>query len=239
VITMRGRGSVAVVLAAIAVGACSEPTQLVVVVDSDLGDALTAVAVEASVNGGAAASHRFEVAETGIPFSFVVAPGDDDDANAPVAVRVTAVGEGDASGIRYHVRTRFLEGRSLRLDAPLSRRCLMEPPCHDLGMRCWVGECLPEEVEPASLPDASGDARDPIDALASDAGPPLDAGPPPDGGGCAEGAECRDPMNPCRVGAMVCDGDEGPDCEIQRTLDEGADCGEGRTCDGAGMCRGS
>jgi len=227
-----------VAVVAIALGACSDPTRLVVVVDSDLGAALTAVDVEASVNGGAATSHRFEVAETGLPFSFVIAPADDADANAPVRVRVGGVGDGDVSNVRYQVRTRFVDGRSLRLDAPLTRRCLRESPCHDRGMRCWVGECLPEEVDPASLPSASGDERGPIDALGGDAGPPADAGPPPDAGDCADGAECRDPTNGCRVGAMVCDGDEGPFCELQRTRDEGADCGAGRVWDGSGSCVG-
>jgi len=208
-------------------------------VDSDLGADLTGVDVAASVNGSASASHHFEVAETGTPFSFVVAPGDDAHANAEVAVYVRAVGDGDVGRVQYRVRTRFLEGRSLRLDAPLTRRCIREPLCNDLGMRCWVGECLPEEVDPQSLPSASGDERGPIEALASDAGPPPDAGPLPDGAaGCLDGAECVDPMNPCRVGTMTCDGDDGPRCEIERTLEEGADCGGGRVCDGAGMCGG-
>ena len=207
--------------------ACDGPTQLLVVVDSDLGDRL--VSVEASASSDALlSSQRFEIASTGLPFSFGVARTDE--RIRDVQITVTGFSDDDAL-VTYTMETSFEEGRNIRVDVPLARACQTEPSCTELGQRCEFGTCLDVRIEPASLPDATGDTPGLFDGATQlpDAGG-FDAMPD-----CVTGNECSAPTNPCMTGLLECDGD-GPRCVITETLPEGAPCGEGRSCNGMGIC---
>ncbi len=206
---------------------CASPTQLLVIVDSDLAE-LATVDVTASTDGSFAESRRFDVATTGLPFSFGVAA----EREARVRVGATGLAADGTTLVAHTVETRFLAGRTLRLEIPLARACILEPSCEDMDLRCVHGDCVDPRVDPATLDEGTGPPS-PLFAGVTD---PPDAGPPPlADGGCVSGAACADPANPCRVGRTICDGDV-PGCAIAETLPEGADCGEGRTCDGSGQC---
>lgn len=208
--------------------ACQGPTELVVVVDSDLepGVEIAAVQVTASTGGGASESHRFALDETPLPFSFGLRPTGRDGETVHVAVR--ALAPDGAAVISQTLTTRFVPGETRRLDVPLARACLaME--CDD-GARCVAGACQPREVDASALP--SGGADDPAPLLDGPRVAP-DAGPGEEGT-CEAGAAC-DVGDPCRPGQIVC-GADGPTCEAGEPLPAGTPCGEGRTCDGEGRC---
>lgn len=210
---------------ALALSAC-DATQLVVIVDSDLAE-LDEVEVAVSMPTGLAATRRFEVASTGLPFSFGVAPGSGQ--AGEVELSAMALDANGHSLTAYHVRTRFLEGRTLRLEVPLARACIQEPGCaDDAARRCVHGACLDEEVDPASLAEGDG----PPAPLFEGREPP-DAGAPPPDAGCAQDAPCLDPTNPCRLGVTRCAPER---CELDTTLAPGTPCGDGRVCDAEGRC---
>ncbi|MCC6876412.1 MAG: hypothetical protein IT378_19050 [Sandaracinaceae bacterium] len=204
------------------VAGCTSPTQLVVVVDSDLEPGREIVFVDAAVSGRT--THRFEVATTPLPFSFGVTPASREDEE--VSVRVVARDARERVLSSFGARTRFVPGRALRLDAPLARACL-ESTCSDLGLVCVRGECRSELVDPASLePAPSGEPAPLFDGsrLAPDGGTD-------DAGACIEGAPC-DSGNPCQPGVVRC----GVGCEPGSMLPVGASCGNGRTCTPEGLC---
>lgn len=224
----------ALVTAAWLLAGCTTPTQLVVVVDSDyeVGAEIDAVEVFVSSTRGRD-EHRFELAQTGLPFSFGVLPAEGD--TEPVVVTVTGMLGGE-SVARHEVHTRFLPGRRLQLEVPLARACTdveLETTCGDTGRRCLHGACVPVEVDPETLADADGEPRSLFEGVtppdagvpAADAGAPdEDAGPP-----CEPGAECY-AGTPCTVGRWTCAGGERR-CEMVMTCEElGATCGEGGRC---------
>lgn len=230
---MRRWGTLAVI-AWLAAG-CTTPTQLVVVVDSDyaVGTEIDTVDVVISSAMGRD-EHRFALAETGLPFSFGVLPvvGDSE----PVVITVSGMLSGE-SVTRHEVHTRFLPGRRLQLDVPLARACHddleQESTCSDSGQRCLYGACVPAEVDPETLADATGELPDLFDGTTpSDAGGPADAGPPPpadSGPPCVAGEQCY-PGVPCAVGRWTCVEGERR-CEMVMTCEElGATCGEGGRC---------
>lgn len=206
---------------------CDGPTQLLVIVDSDVGDALAVVEVAASSEGALATTRRFELATTGLPFSFGVVPARD-----AGAVHLHAVGlaRDGAPLLSHTVETEFVRGHTLRLELPLARACLTEPGCAERDLRCVYGACVERHVDPATLAEGDGAPEGLFDGATAlpDAGP----GPVIDAG-C--GAPCHDPASPCRIGRTRCE----PDalrCELTETLPEGAPCGDGRACDAAGRC---
>lgn len=210
----------------LALAGCDAPTQLLVIVDSDLGDALAVVEVAASSEGALATTRRFELASTGLPFSFGVVPAGDAGGVQLHAVGLAADG---APLLSHSVETEFVRGRTLRLELPLARACL-EEPCPADHLRCVYGTCVDRRVDPATLAQGDGAPEGLFDGATAlpDAGP----GPAIDAG-C--GAPCHDPASPCRVGQTRCE----PDalrCELTETLPEGASCGDGRACDATGRC---
>lgn len=212
---------------ALALVACDGPTQLLVIVDSDLGGPLAFVDVSAS-SGLLSTGRRFDVAATGLPFSFAVVPADE--AVEEVSIRAAAMDAEGATLVAYDVQTRFVQGQTLRVEIPLARACRVEPSCADHGMRCVHGVCEERFVDPGSLPRGGGAPSSLFDGT----DPLPDAGPEPmTDGGC--GAPCADPESPCRIGVVQCDVDA-PGCAITETLPAGADCGDGRVCDAEGQC---
>lgn len=183
------------VLASLGAFGCSpETSQLLVVIDTNLatdveppveGDAvLRSVHVEVcdeSCEGTAsprterswAVTRGAEPARVGLPFSFGVAPFEDD-ATRRVEIRVEArrrVEEGGGEAPLFEVRRRlmFQAGRTVEVPIFLSAACL-GVSCPD-GYTCnAVGECEPEDVTPID------DAGVVNDAGATDAGPGVDGG---------------------------------------------------------------
>ena len=210
-------------------GACHGPTQLLVVVDSDLGDELEVVSVHASADASGSAQD-FEISSTGLPFSFGIAPTSEQ--LREVSVSVTGQSRGSVI-TSYRAITRFVPGRTVVLEVPLARACVTEPSCDSLGQRCFFGECLELNIDPDTLPDSVDEP------LASLFGAPTDlpdAGPGALPDACVAERSCVDPRNPCMRGLTLCE-PAGERCELTVTLPEGVPCGEGRVCDGAGTCQ--
>lgn len=217
-------------LSIVALAGCDASTQLLVIVDSDLGSELATVQVTASTEGALGSGRTFDVTETGLPFSFGVVS--ESDVEREVRIHVVGLMQDGTPILAHSVATRFLPGRTLRLEVPLARACVTEPSCEEMDLRCDYGDCIDPVVDPETLPEGNGAPTPLFDGPA----PLPDAGVSVDGG-CEADAPCTDETNPCRVGVTRCDG-ASPSCEITETLPEGADCGEGRTCDGTGQCGG-
>lgn len=206
------------------------PTQLVVVVDSDLD--LAEVEAEASA-GASPVTETFDLASVSFPFSFGVtrSSGAGDD----VLVAVSGIDAAGARVVERRVRTRFLDGHTLRIEIPLSRSCVGEPTCADLDRdsTCVFGECVPAEVDPHTLPTGVG--GDPPASLFDGATEYPDAGVAPvdAGAACVEGEAC-DTGEACERGERRCEAS--PTCVAVETLPVGSPCGSGRTCSAEGTC---
>lgn len=137
----------ALACACVGLAACVRPTtQLVAVVDSDLGDEPRCLRVESGpVAEGGFEARRVDVIRLGgadmltIPLSFGVTPPDGDP-SARVEIVTSAYAdcgradEGDPTGVLVsrRVRTGFLRGQTLRLPVFLGTRC-RAPACDDDG----------------------------------------------------------------------------------------------------------
>ena len=213
-------------LTALLASACEGPTQLLVVVDSDI-PGLAGVRADASAPD-VLDSATFDVETTGLPFSFGVDRGP-----APTdELHLHLVGLGDGAQVERTVSTRFLTGRVLRLEIELEPACVgIEPSCEESGLTCVGGVCVSQPIDPSTLPEGAPD----ITPEFRDAGPPGDAGTPSDGGDdCVPSGPCEAPGNPCQTGQWHCDSDA-PVCLITNVRTEGA-CGSGRTCTSEGSC---
>ena len=149
-------------LGLIVFGCKDAPTQLLVVVDSDLQvpAVLTDVEVRATVTGRAEVVSRFDV--TGgsgsacsqlacpLPLSVGVAP-ESDDASESAAILVRALGPFGELVTRT-VRTGFVKGRRLVVPVYLSSSC-RAVTCAS-GSTCDQGACVPEAIDPATLQEA-------------------------------------------------------------------------------------
>jgi hypothetical protein len=210
--------------------ACAEPTQLLVVCDTDYapGTEVTAIEIAVSTEGALADRHRFELAESGVPFSLGVAPARRND--EAVAVDARALGPDGRVVVRLEARTSFVPNETRVLEMPLARACAIEPPCEDDGaeLTCRDGACVSPAIDASALERWDGELTRLFDGV-SDAGvPESDAGLP-----CEDGTPC-DTGNACEVATMSCAGT--PSCEVQSVLTPGSECGNGRTCDSEGRC---
>lgn len=246
--TLQARGPFALPwcwLCLIAVLGCGDgpPTELLVVVDSDLLPGVELAMVEVATftlaDPDHQSAHSFAIRPSGdtegetFPFSLSVIPKADMDLSLPVRVDVTGFGPGGSPIVRYAVNTRFRSGLSLRVPAPLARACAYEEACTDADATCSDGVCVAFDVDEATLesvrpgreltPLFDGPTR-PEDAGLPDGGPDADV--------CAAGAPCEG-VGRCEVGELSCDPME---CVVTGTLPEGTDCGSGRVCDTEGRC---
>lgn len=162
----------------VALAACSrQPTQLVVIVDSDLEVPATLSAVRAVVRDDAGAellAHTFVLAAasgagsgTALPISFGLAPPGDDDARR-VTLDLEALDA--ASNVLFTRRTitGFVSGKSLVLPIFLSGQC-RSLTC-DGGLTCTELGCAAPEIDPGTL------CEDGADRCAGPSGPATDAG---------------------------------------------------------------
>jgi hypothetical protein len=220
---------------AASVGCAADPTQLLVVVDTDLeaGVEYDAILVSAGADVGSD-ERRFEAGEVELPFSIGIAAGDAKDGAVRVTVSLwTREGEHTYAVVTRQAYTHFLPEQTRRLDVVLSRNCLRaSEECLD-EQTCVDGACVSALVDPNTLPH--GDPGAPLMSLvdgprvAPDAGD--DAGVSIDADVCEEGAACSPAA--CRTG--VCTSGE---CVENGFEPRGTECGAGagRTCTANGMC---
>lgn len=210
-------------------GGCGEPTQLIVVVDSDLEPGVEIATLEVVAQGEGALADRavLDLAEVSLPTSLGVVPA----ARADEAVQVS-VQAFDAAGVPvvgYLASTRFVPGQTRRLEIPLARVC-RQTECEPPAEVCRLGACVPAEVDPSTLPRGPG--SDPPAPLFEGPRVAMDAGVV-DGGACVPDAPCD--LGACAEGALRCDG-ETPVCERVATAPAGTPCEGGGTCNEVGRC---
>jgi hypothetical protein len=151
-------------LAAALLGCSADPlTELVVVINSDM-------AVPAEFDGfrvvvkshdeEVSTDRHYFVGETSgkvrLPADFGIIPRGGD-ASRRVTVEVSATTSG-AALFSTRAITGFVEGKTLRLDMFLAKRCLWEAAKCESNETCRVEGCVPEEVDPGSLPEFDPDA---------------------------------------------------------------------------------
>ncbi len=224
-------------------GCAADPTQLLVVVDTNLeaGVEYDSILVSASSAGIGSAEQRFGAGEVELPFSLGVS-ATSPDRDAPVRVVVSLwTDEGEATSRAVVTRTamtHFLPGQTRRLDMLLSRACARAgEECGDADDTCVEGMCVSAQVDPATLPH--GDPGAPLMSLvdgprmAPDAGTadsgPVDGGV--DGTTCPDGEACT--PAPCRTG--MCAAGE---CTETGFEPQGTECdpASGRVCSADGVC---
>lgn len=169
-------GRTSLVLTLGLVMACrAEATQLIVVVDSDIAD-VQAVRIEVEGDDGRMQTNRFEIGappRAQLPLSFGVAPRKGSPAeNQTPRIRVFAVERVDAEGndidfVERRVRVGFVKNKTLHLLMYLAEACVgaRTNECQDMGLVCDRGECVPESIDPTTLPEI-----DPREAITFDAG---------------------------------------------------------------------
>jgi len=176
---MVGRGRILGLGVVCVLAACTKPpTQLVVVVDSDLPAAdrvsVRAVARPDDDPADPGVESTFTVSDTPgpatfvMPLSFGVIPPGGDPARR-VEVVVEARDAAERAVVSRRARTGFVREQTLRLPIFLAEAC-RGVECPD-GQTCDQGLCVTAEVPPESLMEV-----EPGDEL-------LDGGPSPDGGG--------------------------------------------------------
>lgn len=223
-------------------GCAAPPSQLVLVVDSDLQipSELSAVRVTTQYDGVVISSVTFAVASTasstGLPLSLGIVP-----LRGDVSRRVRIVAEAlDGLGqpvVETSAVIGFLPGRSLRLPMFLAHSCIaIDCPAMQT---CTRSGCIDEAIDPeALLPGADA-------ATAVDAGGSVDAGSSVDvGGGDAGRADTGAALSctACGAAGSVCeqacaDGASctcGGGCPCDITCDADASCDV--ACDGGAAC---
>jgi len=165
---------------AFVIGCTREPTQLVVVLDSDLAVPSELDALQIQVEGRGVEEVRgpFSLEKLGreeLPASFGVAP-EGRDAGRSVTVRLSGLLDG-VERLSTFARTGFVAHERLRLDLFLARRCLTDAPECAPGQTCGEDGCVNPNRDPESLPRWDGHLE-----RREDAGTPEGDG---GGGGCA------------------------------------------------------
>ncbi len=165
---------------AFVIGCTREPTQLVVVLDSDLAVPSELDALQVHVEGRGVEESRGPFSLEGIgreelPVSFGVAP-EGRDAGRSVTVRLSGWLDG-VERLSTFARTGFVAHERLRLDLFLARRCLTDAPECAPGQTCGEDGCEDPYRDPKSLPRWDGHLERPEDAGT----PEGDGG---DGGDC-------------------------------------------------------
>jgi hypothetical protein len=184
------------VLIALVLAACGRPTELVIIVDSDLVVASELDRVRITVTGPSGMDAQAEQAlapGTGpeLPLTLGVSPAGE--SLGPIDVVAEGM-LGDDVVVARSARTMLLTGESLALYLFLPRDCR--------GVTCPTGEtcsengCVPVEIDPSTLPPWTGSVRRDAgfdasvrDGAMNDAGM-IDGGPPPRM--CTTGADCDD-----------------------------------------------
>jgi len=259
------RALTALSLALCFVGCKSDPTQLLVVIDSDLQvpTELSSARVKVSLGPLPVGDQTFSFANPGsLPASFGVASSGD--RTLAVRIEITAIGPGGTLFTR-EITTRFRDGKTLRVPFVLPRGCRSNPS---------AAACVAAIVDPASLSEvAAGSELEPRPALGLDAGVELDAttanldataaspdaapliedGGVPDGGApdsgivecrnsaqCANQAACIDAANSLACGAGSANCFCRPPCDPFSTV---SPCNNGDSCywfsfppDNSGAC---
>lgn len=213
-------------LAALALSACAGD-RILLVIDSDLSPAEMSHIEVLAHSRGAGFAHVDLPPE---PLPTTVLLERDGTSEPDVRLDVRAVSEVGIPVVARTVVTRFVSGRTLRVDMPLGRDCLGTEACDDQDMSCLGGACVPLDLNPQELPDADPGAAPP--ALFDGPTEP-DAGAPDAGPECVAGEACLT-GDPCRVGEMSCGAE--PTCESTENMPEGTPCGDGRACDAEGTC---
>jgi len=217
---------VAATLAAALGAGCAEPTQLVVVVSTDMTvpDEIDQVRVQVFHVGEALPTYDNALPLTpGAPpvlgfrtlLSFGAGPIDDDPSRR-IRVVVDAIRAGRTL-FTTEVRTSFARRKRLRLDVYLARRCIEQAARCRMDETCGLYGCVSPDVPVGSLPGYSGDLTPSgIDPRAGDAGVATDAGgatdaaTTPDAGcpgagtPCTTGNPCERAETQCPAGAPTC-----------------------------------
>jgi hypothetical protein len=174
-------------------------------------------------------SNTFALGARALPIEIGVAPAGGD--SSPIAYfEAFALLEGRIV-TRVAVRTRFAQGRSVRLVLWLSASCV-DVECAPETM-CRDGSCVTVEVDPSCLPGASADAGTGPTRCEADASVPLSDGSVPVGcdpaceGGeaCVDGA-CVDPSEDADDGGVPA----GEDCD---DMDASVGTSASRSCSSA------
>lgn len=238
--TARARAlvlAIRVALGSAALAACaSPPTQLVVVVDTDLALGAEVDAIEVRVDGPSgitAGSEETELApgdRERLPLTVGVSPSGD--SLGPIDVVATARLDGARVVERRH-RVTLVRGETRVLILHLTAACAArDAPCRE-GETCGENGCVDVEIAAGELPGWSGTAP----RLGDDAGAPVrDAGPPDgatiDDGGSnpCEGPDDCDDANPCTDDACTASG-------CAHTPNRAA-CDDGVFCNGLDACAG-
>lgn len=198
-------------LACVALACEASPrTELVVVVDSDMGPGtIDAVALEISGLGAEEQQARADLALSPLPRVLVLERLDG--ALGPIEILARAERGGSPTGVERLVRTSFVEGQTRRVDVFLAAGCA-STTCEP-SQTCGAEGCLSPDVDPASLP--------PWDGLGQTDGGVMDAEIIDDGGVTDSGVD----------GGVDADIDGGP-CSCPTELPPNA---TGTRCDG-GRC---
>lgn len=141
----------AVAALTLTITACADTTELFVVVDTDLrlGDEVTAIEVAA---GSLSDTHTFEItAASPMPLTFSIVPRGGTDSDDDISISVSAIDESNHVVVGWHALTRFRDGRSLELLAPLARSCMSSADLCGEDMACRNGVCEPLFIDPREL----------------------------------------------------------------------------------------
>lgn len=228
-----GAGAFGLLLALAACG--SPPTQLVVVVDTDLelGREVDRISVSVTGPSGVAETEEapLEPGDTSsLPLTLGVSPSGD--SLGPIEVVATAWLGGARVLGREH-RVTLVRGESRVLELHLTRACAARSACPE-GQTCGAQGCTAVDVAPGDLPRWMGEAP----RIARDAGVPLDdTSPGADAGtGDAGSGECERAAD-CDDGE-VCTTDACTDGVCVNEPADGTACDDGLFCNGLDSCTG-
>jgi hypothetical protein len=151
---------------------CSRLTEILVVVDSDLGsDRIDLIAIDIQGPSGGPIHREAALATISLPITLDVTPGSDDSAEITVTATASKAG---VKVVASTVRASFVEGKSLELPVTLCAGCI-GVTCA-AGERCESGRCVAESLGALpSLGDVSRLTCAPTSADGGEGGPDGDA----------------------------------------------------------------